>query len=186
MGMTAVAALTLLVVGPLRNVAKGLRASENSTIAQASVLTTKPVSVDSGQLPDDQPAMNGSSIVSTHEPENGLENTNQRPSSEQNASMPSRSEATEESASEQELSTPAQQEKIKVDSTADVSGHVAEAEQQSRPGVGTETNDAAETAEFQTAGNVNARRMELPGKLLSGKASGLLRSGRNRSQGEQK
>ena len=97
-----------------------------------------------------------------------------------------RTEATEESASEQELSTPLQQEKIKVDSTADVSGHVAEAEQQSRPGVGTETNDAAETAEFQTAGNVNARRMELPGKLLSGKASGLLRSGRNRSQGEQK
>ena len=110
---------------------------------------------------------------------------NKQPSSEQNASMPSRLEATDESASEQELSTSAQPENLTVKITDKVSGHIAEAEQQSPPGVGTETNDAAETAEFQAAGNVNARRMEFTGKLLSGKASGLLRSGRNRSQGEQ-
>ena len=184
MGMSAVAALTLLVVGPLRNVAKEFRASENATITQASALTMETVSVDSGQLPEDQPAMNASSIVSIHEPEKSLETTNGQPSTEQNASIPSRSEATDESASERGLSTPEAPDNPTVHSIDEVSEHVAEAEQQSPPSVGTATSDAAETAEFQAAGNVNARRMELPGKLLSGKASGLLRSGRNRSQGE--
>ena len=156
LSITVVALLALLTAGPLRSVHRAARISEDAAIVRA-------------------PVPGSASDVKTE-----LENSNDAPSpavvAEPTLVPPDEPESLPEAVVDVETQT------VSADSTTSENQSEADAgisqDSESDPG------DAAVTSEFRSAGNVSARRMELPGKLLSGKAGGLLRSGRQKSQEE--